>query len=123
MCSIPSGREQIWSWRKWRPPPPDDGDADDGDDGEEQRPPTAAELTSIRRCVRVLVSDMLRNPDYQREKTDREREARRLAEDTLLRQAEMRAEALQPAACKLAKTIDNEAIVLLHVHLKKLLPA
>ena len=45
------------------PPPPGDKDDVDGDDGGEQRFPTAAELISIRRCVRVLVTDMMRNPD------------------------------------------------------------
>ena len=61
--------------------PPDDGDEDEGDDGEEQRLPTAAELRQV--------SDLLCSSDYQQEKAEREREAQRIAEDTLMRQAGM----------------------------------
>ena len=67
--------------------PPDDGDEDEGDDGEEQRLPTAAELRQV--------SDLLCNSDYQQEKAEREREAQRIAEDTLMRQAGMLAAAAE----------------------------
>ena len=72
----------------------DDNEGGDGEDDEGQpyrspAAPTAAEIAVIRHCVGVLVSDLFRNPDYQREKASVEREAQRLADDTLKKQAEM----------------------------------
>ena len=73
--------------------PPDGGNDDESGDGEGEdwitSAPTAADLVVIKHCVGGLVSDLYRNPDYQREKAEDRREAQRLADDTLAKQAEM----------------------------------